>query len=615
MVRGNGLFPLLLGVLCAAGCAGGGSNGGGGGSSTITSVTTSCSPASITTNQTSTCSATVAGTGSYSSSVSWTATGGSISGGGVFTPSSAGSATVTATSTQDATKSGSASVTVTQGPTVTSVTVTASPTSINTDQTATCTANVAGTGSFTNGVTWSATGGTITSDGTFTPSGGGTATCTANSAQSGFTTVSGSANISVSVVPPNISNITPAYVACDTFCSSISYTVKCMGCENGDAFHDATGLFTPDLSLSLTPGQTSFNVTLSWPQGAFEPWMNTWEVAHPGGAYGASWNTAFFGSGSQSTLAASPVTGTLFEDNQASGQVYTLASGGATGTLFAANPQATAPTQIAVDDVSGNIVYVTMSGTPEIAVYDESGAIQCSVAPGLADISAVAAKGGYIVVTDPTENLVGIAKMDCSGYKSIPVAGQPWAAAMTNGTELDAYVFSRDQWSTNSLPGLSKVAIPSGTIEGSVELTGLTPVSTVRNTNPYGALYQVQAFANSPVAAVLSTSDGEVVLVSTNTSGGSTMQVSQTVSISQVPFAIAAQETGASATLWVAYLIPAEGSIKTHIGAIKLASPSFESNLGACPSSSTVAGGFIGTSNGVYCAQGQTIESPLSITP
>jgi len=557
----------------------------------------------------------VSGTGSYSSSVSWTASGGSISGGGVFTPSGTGTATVTATSTQDPTKSGSANLTVTQGPTVTGVTVTATPASITTDQTSTCSATVTGTGSFTNAVTWSATGGTITADGVFTPSGGGTATCTANSSETGFTTVSGSANITVSVVPPNITNISPSFVACDNFCSDISYTVDCSGCENGDLFHDATGLFTPDLSLSITPGQTSFNISLGWQQGTFAPWMNKWEIAHSGVAYGTSWNTAFFGSGSQSTLAVSAVTGTLFEVDQQSGQVYTQATGGATGTLFAANPQATAPTQIAVDDVSGNVVYVTMSGTPQIAVYDEAGAMQCALSPGMAGISAVAAKGGYIVVTDPTDGLVGMAKMDCSGYQSISITGQPWAVAMTNGTELDAFVLSRDQWSVNGLPGLSKIAIPSGTIEGSVELTGLTPVSTVRSTNPYGALYQVQAFTNSPVAAVLSMSDAIVDLVSTDTSSSNTMQVTNSIAIHQVPFSIEAQETGAGSTLWVAYLPASGGSTGTHIGAIPLATPAFTSNLAACPSTTVVAGGFVATSNGVYCAQGQTIELPLSITP
>lgn len=63
---------------------------------------------------TSQCTASVQGTGSFSSAVTWSvAGGGTITSGGLFTaPAAAATITVTATSTQDATKSGTASVTV-----------------------------------------------------------------------------------------------------------------------------------------------------------------------------------------------------------------------------------------------------------------------------------------------------------------------------------------------------------------------------------------------------------------------------------------------------------------------------------------------------------------------
>ncbi len=83
---------------------------------TITSVSVSCSPATIQTNQTSACAATVNGMGSLSSGVTWSASPsgiGTISSTGVFTPETAGTAMITATSTQDTTKSGSTSVAVT----------------------------------------------------------------------------------------------------------------------------------------------------------------------------------------------------------------------------------------------------------------------------------------------------------------------------------------------------------------------------------------------------------------------------------------------------------------------------------------------------------------------
>jgi len=99
--------------------------GGGGGSGeslpppTITSVTVSCSPNSIAVNQTSKCSATVTGTGNFSSAVTWSVDNGAIDQSGNYTaPASATTATVKATSVEDTTKSGTATITVTSPVTV-----------------------------------------------------------------------------------------------------------------------------------------------------------------------------------------------------------------------------------------------------------------------------------------------------------------------------------------------------------------------------------------------------------------------------------------------------------------------------------------------------------------
>lgn len=82
--------------------------------STVTAVSASCTPATIAVNATSQCSATVQGTGGYSSAVSWTVKGGgSINTQGVFTaPASAATITVTATSLQSTTLSGATTIKV-----------------------------------------------------------------------------------------------------------------------------------------------------------------------------------------------------------------------------------------------------------------------------------------------------------------------------------------------------------------------------------------------------------------------------------------------------------------------------------------------------------------------
>ena len=117
--RLRGVLTVLSGLaLTVCGCGGGTSSGNANVpvSPTITSVSVSCSQLSILTTQTSTCAATVQGTGAYSSAVTWAASGGTVTTSGVFTPTSTGTASVTATSTQDVTKSGHASITVTSPP-------------------------------------------------------------------------------------------------------------------------------------------------------------------------------------------------------------------------------------------------------------------------------------------------------------------------------------------------------------------------------------------------------------------------------------------------------------------------------------------------------------------
>lgn len=79
----------------------------------ITSVAVSCLPTTVAPGGTAQCTATVSGSGSYSSAVEWSSSGGSISQSGALTaPPNAGSVDVTATSTADDTKSGKVTVTV-----------------------------------------------------------------------------------------------------------------------------------------------------------------------------------------------------------------------------------------------------------------------------------------------------------------------------------------------------------------------------------------------------------------------------------------------------------------------------------------------------------------------
>jgi hypothetical protein len=83
------------------------------GQSKVTSVEVSCNPESLNVKAKSQCKAKVAGAGSYSSAVKWSANDGSITSNGLLTaPASAGDVSVTATSGENPNKSGTVSVVV-----------------------------------------------------------------------------------------------------------------------------------------------------------------------------------------------------------------------------------------------------------------------------------------------------------------------------------------------------------------------------------------------------------------------------------------------------------------------------------------------------------------------
>ncbi len=220
---------------------------------TITSVSVACSPASILTTQTSACAATVQGTGSYSSAVTWTATDGTITSAGVFTPSGVGTAVITATSTQDVSESGTASVVVGTATgnngTITSVSVACSPASILTTQTSACTATVSGTGSFSSAVSWSLSPssiGSVSSTGVFAPATTGTASITATSTQDA--TISGSTAVTVT------SQTTTVYLA--------GFTSSSTGHSVAEEWQIASGSSTATATaLPLPSGTTSSNAT------------------------------------------------------------------------------------------------------------------------------------------------------------------------------------------------------------------------------------------------------------------------------------------------------------------------------------------------------------------
>jgi hypothetical protein len=197
----------------------------------VTNVSVACNPAAVLTNGISACTATVSGTGSYSSGVTWTTTLGSVNASGNYTaPGSAGTATVKACSTQSGYTNvcGTTQITVSApAPTVTGISVACSPSTVDTNygtnDTSACTATVSGTGSYSSGVTWTTTLGSVNASGNYTaPGSTGTATVKACSTQSGYTNVCGTTQITV-VLPTCQSSSCQA--TCTQLTSSLSSIV------------------------------------------------------------------------------------------------------------------------------------------------------------------------------------------------------------------------------------------------------------------------------------------------------------------------------------------------------------------------------------------------------
>jgi hypothetical protein len=263
----------------------------------------------------------------------------------------------------------------------------------------------------------------------------------------------------------------------------------------------------------------------------------------------------------------------------------------------------TAPVTIAVDD-GGDLVAAVETPPTNIIVTDETGAQLCRFNAGMASISSVSAKSGHIFFTDPVENKLGIAGIDCGGYQTIPIAGSPWVVSATSTA---AYILSRDKASANGLPLVTKIS-HAGVTEGSVELTGFTPVSTVRAANPDQGLYSLVASSSTPMAVALSTSDNSVLIINTDS-----MTISNAIKIpaDEIPFQVVLQESPLE--LFVGYILANSGESLTHIGSVNLATGDYNPDAGVCAQG--ILANILAINDEAICAQGGVIEPPVALHP
>ena len=222
--------------------------------STVSSVGIACGSTTLSVSGSTSCKATVAGSGSFSSAVAWTASAGTIDAAGNFTaPTTGSTVTVQATSTQDKTKFAIATIqlsTVTTPPAaptsgIKSVTVNCALTDrvIAPGASTTCKATVVGTGSFSSAVTWSTTAGTIDAHGNLVaPQTGSSFTVRAVSSQD--RTKTGAVTIPISGVSAKLAITNPV--------ATVTSTSAVIGWTTNIAAHNGV-----DYGLTASYGSTT----------------------------------------------------------------------------------------------------------------------------------------------------------------------------------------------------------------------------------------------------------------------------------------------------------------------------------------------------------------------
>ena len=176
------------------------------------SVAVAPTTATLVAGATQTFTATVTNDSTATPGVTWTASAGTITAGGVYTaptPVSTATATITATSKTDITKTNTATVTLTP----IAVTITTTPVAMVAGATQTFAATVTGDATLNAGVTWSASVGTITAGGVYTaPTPVSTATATITATSKTDTTKTNTATVTLTPIAVSIPT-TPTAIA------------------------------------------------------------------------------------------------------------------------------------------------------------------------------------------------------------------------------------------------------------------------------------------------------------------------------------------------------------------------------------------------------------------
>lgn len=227
------------------------------GATAVTGVSVNCASLTLVLGGSTGCSASVQGSGSYSSAVTWSSSVGSITSTGVVTAPLtvlASSIKVTATSVTDPTKSGSVIISLSPLSAVTGISVTCRVTSLQNGASTTCSPTVTTTGTISQAVTWKVSSGSITTAGVLTaPAIGNSVTVTVTSVAD----PTKSASAVITLTPPP--TITAVLVTCQATSVASGGTTSCASSVTG------TGSYTSAVTWSATAGSITSAGVLTAP--------------------------------------------------------------------------------------------------------------------------------------------------------------------------------------------------------------------------------------------------------------------------------------------------------------------------------------------------------------
>ena len=444
-----------------------------------TGVSISVTPATTTVVAGGTVQFAAAVSSNSNTAVTWSVTGGSISPSGLFTaPSTTGTYTVKATSAADSTKSATASVTVTTAPTV-AVSISPSTATVKTGTTQQFGATVTGTSN--TGVTWSASGGTISSSGMYTaPTSSGSYTVKATSTAD--TTKSASASVTVTIAAATIA-VSPSALSFSSVAANSSSAQTLTISNTGGSNLSVTSATVSGSAFSMS-GAT-FPMTVAAGKSA------SLSVKFAPTATGSFTGTVTIASNASNSVSAVTLSGLataastyLLSASPTSWNFGSIAEGSSANKTITLSNTGTGAVSVSAADFTGMGFSLTGVSLPLTVAAGKTQNVTIAFAPQ----TSGAASGTVSFVSNATNSPTAIS---LSGSGTVPVQHSvdlSWSASTSSISGYDVYrgtVSGGPYTKLNSSPQAGTSYVDSAVQSGSTYYYVVTAVSSSGTESSY----------------------------------------------------------------------------------------------------------------------------------